>query len=268
MNVPHDDTSEKIDVTAAITVSGKRLELAMSVPAGPTKPLRMLPLFHSLTETFVGVAEANARDSGLEVSCRKGCGACCRQLVPISETEAYHLRDLVTDLPEPRRSEVLARFEAARQRVREADLTGILHEPERADREAIEALIFDYFHLGIACPFLEEESCSIHTERPTACREYLVVSPAENCARFEPEGIKRLKIPVRVSKAVRCFDAGQGALPNRWIPLIFALEWADAHPDESAPRPGPELLREMFSRLIGQEVPEPKTYDDGEQLGK
>jgi Fe-S-cluster containining protein len=32
------------------------------------------------------------------------------------------------------------------------------------------------------CPFLEDESCSIHPDRPLVCREYLVTSPAELCA--------------------------------------------------------------------------------------
>ncbi len=47
-----------------------------------------------------------------------------------------------------------------------------------------------YFHLGIACPFLEDESCSIHADRPISCREYLVTSPAVNCADPKP-GIDR-----------------------------------------------------------------------------
>jgi hypothetical protein len=33
-----------------------------------------------------------------------------------------------------------------------------------------------YFLQGVACPFLEAESCGIHPDRPLACREYLVTS--------------------------------------------------------------------------------------------
>jgi hypothetical protein len=36
-----------------------------------------------------------------------------------------------------------------------------------------------------------------------------------------------------------------------WVTLSLAPEWADAHRDEPPPRPGPELLREMFDRLTG-----------------
>jgi hypothetical protein len=43
----------------------------------------------------------------------------------------------------------------------------------------------------------------------------------------------------------------------RWVPLILAPEWADAHPDQTPPRPGPELLKELFEHLTGKEVPAP-----------
>ena len=42
------------------------------------------------------------RPRGVRVSCRAGCGACCRQLVPIAEAEARRIRDLVEAMPEPR----------------------------------------------------------------------------------------------------------------------------------------------------------------------
>jgi NADH:ubiquinone oxidoreductase subunit D len=61
------------------------------------------------------LAEENARASGATVSCKKGCGACCRQLVPVSEIEARQLKELVEQMPEPRRSEIWARFERARE---------------------------------------------------------------------------------------------------------------------------------------------------------
>jgi hypothetical protein len=42
------------------------------------------------------------------------------------------------------------------------------------------------------------------------------------------------------------------------VPLVLALEWAAAHPDEPA-RPGPELLRALFERLTNRPVPAPPT---------
>lgn len=256
MSASNSGSLESVTVTTEMNVGGGRMSLKMIVPPGLTHPMAMLPLFHRLSNTFVGVAEENVQKAGYTVSCQKGCGACCRQLVPISEIEARQIRNLVDDFPEPRRTEIRARFAAARERIEQAGLVELMGTPEHATREAIEALTRDYFRLGIACPFLEEESCSIHLERPAACREYLVVSPPEHCGEFAPEKIKRLEIPVRVSKALRRFNADEGKALNRWVPLILALDWADAHPDEATPRDGTEILRDFFEQLTGVVVEE------------
>ena len=50
---------------------------------------------------------------GREISCKKGCGACCSQPVPVAEIEAYQIAELVENLPEPRRTEVKERFDKA-----------------------------------------------------------------------------------------------------------------------------------------------------------
>jgi Fe-S-cluster containining protein len=170
----------------ALTVAGRRLHFHLTVPAAPTRPVELLPLFQSLTDMFVGAAVADAEAGGATISCRKGCGACCRQLVPVSEIEIESIRRLVEALPEPRRSEVIGRFERALQRLGDAGLLESLRMPERVSRERVLGLGTTYFRQGIACPFLEDESCSIHSDRPLACREYLVTSPAANCRQPSP----------------------------------------------------------------------------------
>jgi Fe-S-cluster containining protein len=122
-------------------------------------------------------------DCGGSISCKAGCGACCRMLVPISELEAQRLREVVHAMPEPRRSHVLARFAEA---VRQLDAAGLLPQLRRVEQwtdNEFQAMTRAYFERQIACPFLEAESCSIYEERPITCREYLVTSPAEKCAR-------------------------------------------------------------------------------------
>ena len=252
-----EDGVEYIDATADLVISGRELRLKMSMPTGMIQPTGLLPLFQSMADSFVAIALKDAETEGTKVSCKKGCGVCCQQLVPISEVEARQLRDLVNDLPEPRRSKIRKRFEAKRLLLQESGLLEKLLTPESLRPEERTLFALDYFDEEISCPFLEEELCSIYSDRPIPCREYLVVSPAENCARPSPEAVKCLKIPAEVSREVRCFNPEKS--PGRWVALILALEWADAHPDESPPRPGTELVHELLSRLVGKEIPRPAT---------
>src|SRR5207247_591640 len=106
----------------------------------------------------------------------------------------------------------------------------------------------------IPCPFLEEESCSIHLDRPVQCREYLVTSPPEYCAHPTAETVDRIRIPLRVLNGVaRLDEVGPPGPRPPWVPLVVAPEWADAHADDTPARPGPELLRELLTRWHAQE---------------
>jgi Fe-S-cluster containining protein len=252
MTAPPENPTEFFKATAELVIAGKKIRLEMPVPAGPTRLAELLPLFRYLTDSFVDFSVENARAEGLEVSCKKGCGACCRQLVPISGIEARRLRDLVEEMPEPRRSAIRVRFENARRRLEQANLLEKLRKPESFRDEEVIPFGVDYFNQRIACPFLEDESCSIHPERPLACREYLVVTPAEHCAEPTVESVRGVELVLRVARTIRGLEAERSVRATPWVALILALEWADAHPDETPPQPGPEWVREVFSRLTGR----------------
>ena len=157
------------------------------------------------------------------------------------------------ELPELRRREVRARFERARGRLAEAGLLSKLENREGFAKEEIASFGLAYFHLGIPCPFLEEESCSIHADRPISCREYLVTSPAVNCADPKPGTIDQVELPGKVWTALA--RAGSADPPARfipWVPLVLAPDWASAHPDASEPRPVEEVFRGVLGELAGR----------------
>jgi Fe-S-cluster containining protein len=241
--------------TIGLLVGGKSMPVRVSAPTGLTPPTALLPQFESLTDRFVAVAIEAEESKGRHVSCKKGCGACCRQLVPISGIEAQRLRELVNKMPEHRRAEIHARIHSAKIRLEKGGLLNKLLAPENITSKELMPFGLEYFFQGIACPFLQDESCSIHRDRPLSCREYLVTTPAENCARPTPETVQRVKLPVLVSRAVRQL-ADDGAGPA-WVPLILALDWAEAHPPAPPRRAGPEWVELLFKALAGSGLESP-----------
>jgi Fe-S-cluster containining protein len=208
-----------------------------------------------MSDAIVGETVQGLTQAGEPVSCTAGCGACCRQLVAISEVEARRLRHVVDALPEPRRSTVRARFAEAERRLAEAGLLQDLQQAEQLSDTEYRALTIAYFAQHLACPFLDEESCSIYAERPLTCREYLVTSPAAYCAQPTTEAVHRVQIPLPVFNAVARWQVAPSAhVLERWVPLILAPTWAVAHPDDPPPRPGVELLRELLDHLTGRGV--------------
>lgn len=242
-------------VTAQVKLAGESWELrtSLSVPTRPIQLRTMLPLVQSFANAVVGAAAEAAEQEGQKISCQKGCGACCRQLVPISEVEARHIAAVVEALPEPRRSQIRTRFAAAHRRLAETGMLETLLRREQWEEGEGRSIGTAYFQQGIPCPFLEDESCSIHPDRPIACREYLVTSPAANCANPSAETVACVKLPMRLWTALALFDAvGPHERFIHWVPLILAPNWAEANPQEPDPQPGPTLLRRFFDHLAAR----------------
>src|SRR5436309_10553178 len=112
--------SRTATVSLEATVGDCELKMSVTVPAGPTKLDDLLPLLQILSDNVVAAAEREGKRQGKCISCTKGCGACCRQLVPISPVEARAVARLVDELPKPRQAEIRDRFATARRRLEEA----------------------------------------------------------------------------------------------------------------------------------------------------
>ena len=255
------DENEWVTGEVVMSIGGKPLKMEMTVPAKPVKPHRMLPVFQKMTNSFVEMSAMAAGVRGETVSCRAGCGACCRQPVPISELEVYNIAEVVDEMPEPRRSEIRQRFEAAADHFRKigwfdrmkaiGDLT--LTETKATVASEINKAGVDYFREGVACPFLENESCSIHEARPLSCREYLVTSPATNCSQPTADNIKMVELLIKPSQTVRWI--GTTGTFTGFIPLIRALELAEANPEKFEEKTGERWAADFFGKLTSQDIP-------------
>ena len=104
-------------------------------------------------------------------------------------------------------------------------LNGVKPRGIDADPELLKhhQLSSQYFDLQIACPFLENESCSIHVDRPSICREYHVTSPAERCSRVYQESIDAIVPDVRMGPMLMKAGVEVAGLPKNQVPIVLAL---------------------------------------------
>lgn len=247
---------------------GEQRTFEVTVGLGRRTPLDLLPAARELTGHATAVAVTKAEEAGKRVSCRPGCGACCRQLVAVSVIEAVALADVVNAMPGPRRAAVKERFGTALNRLEAAQLLNpIMPRGERsllsparpvdptspdapaARKAMINDLSARYFALQIPCPFLEDESCGIHPERPLVCREYHVTSPAERCAKLGAEKIDAVAPPLHMSGVLARTAAKVAGTSPQTIPLVLALEWAEAN---GAKLGKPLDGKELFFAMLGE----------------
>jgi len=143
--------SPRTVVRIALKACNEVLDAEIRVPTAAIRPVDLLPILMSFDDAVVGIFEKDSIRQGKPITCTKGCGACCRQLVPISEVEAQYLAELVAEMPPDRRNRVETRFRRAREEFDRQGITKrLLRSAELASPEERRQLALDYFACGVA----------------------------------------------------------------------------------------------------------------------
>ncbi|MBI2390730.1 MAG: YkgJ family cysteine cluster protein [Deltaproteobacteria bacterium] len=245
----------------AIETPDGTLAVELALPRRPMRLAELIPAFVEVDDRASALAVLRSSREGRPVSCRRGCAACCRQLVAVSPPEAFHLAEVVE--ASPRREELIARFAAARTALDASPVGRALDAPASlmSEARALE-IALAYPRLRLDCPFLVrtgasdgavEEVCSIYADRPAVCREYSVVTPAEHCTMPSPaRPVRRVPVPFRLSEALAAVTAELLGGPVQSIPLPRALAWVEAHREEGRQNFAPDdLARRVLAALAG-----------------
>ena len=237
--------------TVNLKIGKSTVEMQLTVPKEPVRARRMLPVFRQMANSVVKSGVEEIEKEGKQISCKAGCGACCRQMVPISEIEAFEIAELVENMEEPRRTEVKKRFDDAAKHFFEIGWFERFEAAAFKEVEDRKAVINEYFFEGIPCPFLENESCSIHENRPLICREYLVSSPSELCSNPFSPGIDTITFAIKPSVPLRDLANSKKMKSSaiNFMPLILSIEWAKNCEESQEEKPGREWAGEFFNLL-------------------
>lgn len=257
------------DAKVHLHVLGRERHVDATLPAGQAPVTALLPLARELTAAISSAAAEYGAERGDHPTCSKGCGACCRQIVPISSVEAHALAAYVDRQPGARQSRLRKRFAAALSKLEEAGLLDASAPKGRAGltlaaqpgEPVWNQLAKKYFAQGIACPFLEDESCSAYADRPMVCREFLAVTPPDWCNEVS-DRVRTLPRPTYMGEALAATEASLNGGDGKQIPLVLALEWVKVHGARVARL---HSIEEMFHALMARVDTENAGQDEHER---
>ncbi|MHC9064045.1 YkgJ family cysteine cluster protein [Nitrospira sp. CMX1] len=224
-------TSERFEIS--LNTSAGCITTAVDVPTGFVPVTSILPLMRRLGEEAQALEVTRLAEEGSVPSCRKGCAACCRMLVPLSAPEAFAVYNWVRSHPAEHQARIIARFGETKVRLLSQGIWQRLSElcdaSDAPSDDALDEINRRYYGLRLACPFLEEEVCTIYDERPAACRELLVTSPADRCEDVIANPVDTIATPLRMSTVLGLLWQDLTRTSTRLIPLPVALDWAENH---------------------------------------
>ena len=87
---------ETVTVNFSVGIGDGKFAATVEVPAGQTNLTQILPVLRSLNDSMIAGVSAQLEQAGHGISCRAGCGSCCRQMVPLSIFEAEALAEILT----------------------------------------------------------------------------------------------------------------------------------------------------------------------------
>jgi len=238
----------------ALNTPAGRVTTAIDVPTGFIPITAIVPVTRRLGDEAAQLEVREALAEGQTISCRIGCAACCRMLVPLSAPEAFALREYIEQLPTDRQTLLLNRLSNTKDRLKREGLWDRLNDVAETSRpladEELDPINQSYYALRIPCPYLENEMCSIYESRPSACRELLVTSPAELCQDLVQNPVTPLPVSMRISSILGLVWGNLTSSPPRLIPLPMALEWAERHKEESRRTwPGASLFDQVLDNM-------------------
>lgn len=248
-----EDAAQPQVLSIDMTTPFGRLKGRLQVPPQPIRLSELAYNFLAFDDQLIRMASGADAKAGHSISCRKGCSACCNQIVPVSPAEAWMLLDLVRSFPPERRAAVLARFQAIRDRLAAEDF-GSRFQFQAASLEEMADMSSAYQALRMDCPFLEDHACSIHPGRPMICREFLATTPAEHCQTPDETLVRTVPLAVRFTECLSKVSAMVMGGEPFVIPLTLALEWAEDNREAGAKRyDAAALMAAMFHFMSPQD---------------
>jgi len=230
------------------------------IDSGPMRLAELVPTALELTNILVSRSVQREEQKGKTISCGPNCGVCCRQLVPLSPPEAFYLADMIRTLPPASQQRLQRTFHAIQARLEALGMIEEMLDPQEINDKTYE-ITKAYFELKIPCPFLDDESCSIHPNRPVACREYNVTSPRESCIDPYTCELDKVPMPIPLSAPLSLLTASLTNRRPQLIPMPLMFRWIGENKElQSRQWPGPELF-EAFMNHVGQKARETPEED-------
>jgi len=232
-----------------LNIGTEKKRFNIRVPENATNPQSILPFVQDVANEVINVAIVESENNGKKITCQKGCGACCSQLVPISETEIRYIAKMIKSMPKVKKQKLMHRFKEAKKAFEGAGLWDELMHPQTLPIERRREFGLAYFDVKQDCPFLEDGACSIHKDRPIACREYLVTSDPEFCNNPKEGKIDGVKVSNAPSNALgQLYDDDVNHTSN-WVPLIVAPFWQGEYSNLPTKRSGKDWVERFLKNL-------------------
>jgi Fe-S-cluster containining protein len=186
-----------------------------------------------LCDIVTQLAIEHQRLYGKPVTCSAGCMACCKYMVTVSPAEVIAINDTINNLPRQSRLALLRSMTMAGRKILSA-FPSIVKSCDLGHTQSSSRLVELsrwYAAISVTCPWIENKMCSLYSDRPLVCREFLVTSASANCNPNSSKKKTIIDLPIKMAEVLMEVCAKlTGTKPQAmFLPLVPA--WCDEFSD-------------------------------------
>jgi Fe-S-cluster containining protein len=218
----------------------------------------IVPVAHQISARIAEVVIARNRREGIDIACRKGCGHCCHShLVPLAVPEAFRLTEYMYSRPRDLRDAMLRLcLRAARDILNEEPPEFIVPRAETDSNDSsgfLSDLSKWYVGLGVSCPFLSENICTIYENRPSACRDYFVYGGSNACVNADVTA-ERVEMPVQMVEVLGQLAGEFEDSEVEAVILPLTPLWCEQNAERGQRRWSAKAMAERFVEIVKAKV--------------
>lgn len=159
------------------------------------------------------------------ISCQKGCSACCSYVISVSPAEVFSIMKRLARLDRKAKTHLLRKMTVEARKIIH-NISPIIGAGE-IEEDNLYNVAKWYDNLDIQCPFLENRVCSIYSDRPIVCREFMVNSSSKQCKAGLAGNRNVIDLPIKMAEILTevCAKLLDSEPMTTFLPLASA--WSD-----------------------------------------
>lgn len=198
------------------------------------EPATLLDIAHvakSLSERINPIVQRKVYESGFAIPCGAGCAACCCFLILLSPPETIRLvEEIAMKMPIKQRKDLIQSYgEVAKRTFGQLPKHLIPKNADNVSNSEIRDISNWYTALQQPCLFLRNDSCSIYTQRPIVCRDFLVTGTSSHC-QVGTAGVPfAVEMPLKLGDVLRRLVGELEGVTQKGIFLHDIFTWYEAN---------------------------------------
>ena len=217
----------------------------------------IVPMARALSAKVYQFMRGKVISTGFSVPCHRGCTVCCYHMICLSVPEAFHLMEEMALVSSDKLKKIMQTCHETAGKVHSQipKIYFLLNEWIKSEIVDYYMQLMEvsewYFDQRMACPFLQDNLCTIYDQRPIICSQHLVAGITSPCRFDDTDNILKIEMPISVANVLTELSSKLEHTDLEPVILPCLFEWYEKNNERHKRTwPAPFLVEQFVGLLL------------------